>query len=392
MTSSLGPLYLPPDAIDTGKLKRVLVIMLRHHGDVLLTSPVFEVLAQVAPGVEVDVLLYADTRPLVEFNPRLKLLHTIDRAWKKAGMFGQLSGEWQLLRGLQRRSYDLVVHLSNHRRGAYLCRLLRPRWSVAPKLRDAPALWNGSFTHLYPGSASAGSGNPLLRRHKVDQNLDALRRLGIAILRAPALRLEPGPEGDRAAAAFRSAHAIDGPYVLVQPTSRWMFKCWPIEQNVQLLRALLKRGQTVILSCAPDEREQAMLASIVDQLAENSGQLPAGLKLANQDATLARLAALIRDARLFVGIDSAPMHMAAAMGTPSVALFGPSGESNWGPWRGDRRLVFEVVTSEQFACRPCGQDGCGGGKVSDCLVQLPMQKVLGAIDRVLAQSDTFVDV
>src|SRR5437762_10871176 len=72
------------------------------------------------------------------------------------------------------------------------------------------------------------------------------------------------------------------------------------------------------------------------------------------------LGALTARARLFVGVDSMPMHLAAAMGTPTVALFGPSGENEWGPWNVERRIVTTVHT-----CRPCGLDGCGGGKVSE---------------------------
>ncbi len=383
MSEQPGPLYLPPDAIDTSAVRRILVIMLRHHGDVLLTSPLIEVLARQLGHAELDVLLYSDTRALLEHNPRIHRLHLIERSWKHAGAFAQLRGELGLYRRLRARQFDLVIHLSDHRRGATLARLLHPRWSVAPMLRNADATWKRSFTHFYPSGASAGSGNPLLRRHRVEQNLDALRRLGIVIDVTPALSLVPGPEGEREAADFCGQAGIIGPYVVVQPTSRWMFKCWPIEQNATLIKQLLSRGHTVVLSCAPDEREQQMLQAIVARV----GGKPPGLKLAHQGATLGRLAALIRDARLFIGIDSAPMHIAAAMGTPTVALFGPSGETNWGPWRGDGLLQFQVVTHDAFACRPCGQDGCGGGKVSECLTKLPVSRVLAAVDDVLASSE-----
>jgi heptosyltransferase-3 len=68
------------------------------------------------------------------------------------------------------------------------------------------------------------------------------------------------------------------------------------------------------------------------------------------------------------------------MGTPVVALFGPSGEAEWGPWQ----VPHRVVSSAVHPCRPCGIDGCGGGKVSDCLVTLPLQRVLRAVDELLA--------
>jgi heptosyltransferase-3 len=67
------------------------------------------------------------------------------------------------------------------------------------------------------------------------------------------------------------------------------------------------------------------------------------------------------------------------MGTPTVALFGPSGETEWGPWN----VAHRVVTSAH-SCRPCGLDGCGGGKVSDCLTTLPVDAVYAAAQELLA--------
>ena len=79
-----------------------------------------------------------------------------------------------------------------------------------------------------------------------------------------------------------------------------------------------------------------------------------------------------------VGVDSMPMHLAAAMGVPTVALFGPSGESEWGPWN-----VAHRVVQSGHSCRPCGQDGCGGGKVSECLTLLPVEAVHAAARELL---------
>ena len=99
--------------------------------------------------------------------------------------------------------------------------------------------------------------------------------------------------------------------------------------------------------------------------------------------SLKELAALTVQARLFVGVDSAPMHMAAAMGTPVVAIFGPSGDREWGPWdplhRGHR-----VVASNTHPCRPCGMAGCNDSKLSACLTTLPVEQVLAACEELLA--------
>jgi heptosyltransferase-3 len=102
--------------------------------------------------------------------------------------------------------------------------------------------------------------------------------------------------------------------------------------------------------------------------------------------TLKELAALTRQARIFVGVDSAPMHIAASQGTPAVALFGPSGEIAWGPWQ----VAHRVVASQVHPCRPCGNDGCGGSKVSECLTTLPVARVLDAVQSLVNETEESV--
>jgi heptosyltransferase III len=377
----------PDDAIDVSLVRRVLVVMLRHHGDVLLTTPVYATLRRAIPDVEIDVVVYHETRALLENNPDVREIFSIEKGTSGNSSFNKMKDEWRFMTALRARRYDLLIHLSDHKRGAWLARWLKPRYSIAPRLRRANWFWLGSFTHFYINATSVSSGNSLLRRHVVEQNMDAVRRLGIGVNRPPPLSLVPGPKAEKDAAQFLADNKLEKAYVLIQPTSRWMFKCWPVAQNTALVLALLKKGFGVVLSCGPGQREQDMIEDIVAGVVKVLGSHPVDLVLANVPDTLNRLAALIDRARVFIGIDSAPMHIAAAMGTPSVALFGPSGEDNWGPWKGAGSLVSRVVTLSNFTCRPCGQDGCGGSKVSQCLVQLPVSAVLRAFEEVLEDSD-----
>src|SRR5262249_18492321 len=158
--------------IDPSHLRRVLVTKLRHHGDVLLASPVFTVLRNALPGAEIDALVYAETAPMLEGHPAIARVHTIDRDWKRRGPIAQSRAEIALLRALAARHYDLIVHLTEHPRGAWLTRLLRPRYAVARELPQAHWLWRTSFTHYY----RLPRGTP---RHTVECNLDALRRIGM---------------------------------------------------------------------------------------------------------------------------------------------------------------------------------------------------------------------
>jgi heptosyltransferase-3 len=131
----------------------------------------------------------------------------------------------------------------------------------------------------------------------------------------------------------------------------------------------------VVLTAAPDDKERAMIA----QVAAATGT--ALIDLAGQ-LSLKELAALTARARLFVGVDSAPMHIAAAMGTPTVAIFGPSGDREWGPWQ----VASRIVVSADHPCRPCGRDGCEGSKISACLTELPVERVWAACAELLAET------
>ena len=367
--SAMSNIAFAPDA-----LRRALVIKLRHHGDVLLTAPVLSMLKRLAPQCEVDALIYADTLPMLEGHPALAQLHTIDRKWKQQGLVAQAGAESKLLSTLSARAYDLVIHLSVHTRGAWLTRLLRPRWSVGPARSDAGRLWHGSFTHRYPAQSHP-------HRHTVDTNLDSLRALGFEpTTEDQRVCLVPGAAAEARITALLGEHGlVAGQFIHLHPTSRWGFKCWPAERVAQLVDHLRTKGWPVVLSSAPDAKEKAMVADIVGRLASQSAVPPTPTLDLSGALTLKELAALAARARLFVGVDSAPMHIAAAMGTPTVAIFGPSGDREWGPWQTQSRIVASLTKD----CRPCGRAGCDDSKVSECLTTLPVAQVLAACEELL---------
>lgn len=360
------------DAVPVAELRRALIVKLRHHGDVLLTAPVFSTLKRAAPQCEIDALVYADTLPMLQDHPAIAQLHAIDRGWKKQGVFTQAVAEWRLLAQLRERRYDLIVHLTEHPRGAWLARLTGARWAVAPKTAGKGDFWRKSFSHFY--------GQPMnARRHMVERNLDALRRIGVQPQAADkAVVLVPGEEATSRVTALLAQHGLAKRFAHLHMASRWLFKCWPAASVAALADALDARGLPVVLTAAPDAREQALIAAVCKAMRAPVIDLSAQL-------SLKELAALTAQARIFVGVDSAPMHIAAAMGTPVVAIFGPSGEWEWGPWDESAAGRHRVVASDAHPCRPCGIDGCGGGKLSECLTNLPVSRVLQAVDELLAQ-------
>jgi heptosyltransferase-3 len=313
---------------------------------------------------------------MLEGHPAIAHLHTIDRAWKSQGPIAQFAAERELARALARRHYDLIVHLTEHRRGIALVRRLKPRWSVTTEraLEHGPAwLWKRHYTHFYRLPRAT-------ERPMVEQNLDALRRLGITPPdETRALVMVPGAEAEaRVDGILRDRGLARRGFVHAHPGSRWFFKCWPADRVAALIQRVVAGGLPVVLTGAPDERERAMLDGIVAQLAPATAARVVDL---GGQLSLRELAALTARARLFVGVDSAPMHIASAMGTPVVATFGPSSEIAWGPWR----VPHRVVTSAH-PCRPCGLDGCGGSKVSECLTTLPVDRVHAACVELMQET------
>ncbi len=353
------------DAVDLTSIRRALVVKLRHHGDVLLTSPVFTVLKNHAPHIEIDALVYRATEEMLTLHPAIANVFAVDREWKKHGPLHQFTQELRLIQMLRARDYDLLIHLTEHARGAWFSHLLGPRYGVAHDFpRKRGRLWRHSFSHLYK--------LPTTPRHTVEQHLDALRRIGVYPgAEERRLVLVPGPTAEQSVQAFAAQHGLaERGYIHVHPTSRWLFKCWPEDNMVALIDALQRAGERVVVTAAPERAELEMIQRIVARLErpvlDLSGQL-----------SLKQLAALTARAKCFVGVDSVPMHIAAAMQTPVVALFGPSNEQLWGPWQ-----VRQRVLTVPYSCRPCGLDGCGGGKRSECLEAVPVNEVLDAIRQV----------
>lgn len=340
------------DYPDLSGVKKILVIKLRQLGDVLLTGAVFEVLRKKLPGAKVDAYVYSEAFPMLEGHPGVDGLLGYDRNWKKLGWIGRLRKEWEMWKKIRGGGYDLVINLTEGDRGALAARATRARIRVGfePKGR-----WQkGLYTHIVKHG-------PALR-HTVEKNLDVLRRIGIFP------KVEDRELFLHVPGSAREKMRREGPFVVIHPTSRWRFKCWPVEKMRKLTEELLRRGKRVVFTSGPDRIETEMVEEITR-----------GLDVTNLSGkiSLKELAALIEMSELLICVDSVPFHMASALKKRVVALFGPTSDITWGPWRNPHAKV--VV--QKLSCRPCYQDGCGGSKISDCLATLPLIAVLNAINQ-----------
>ena len=361
---------------DLTKVRRCLIIKFANIGDVLLTTPLFSCLHELcnANDIELDALVYKDTESMLRHNRFIKHVHVVNRKEPKAQ---SIISEIRLIRLLRSRNYDLVVNLNTGDRGALLGYFSGAgvRISVNPGGRGLPGKRKLS-THLLR--------YPLRPRHMVEMTLDFLRYIGIhPPPSARKLHLDPGDKArDSIDKKLNEAGVTlsDSSLIIISPTSRWRFKLWGVERFVELIDYLQDRFHfTIVIVGGDDQIDKEIAAEIVGLCKANVIDLTG-------KTTLLELAALIERGRLFVGVDSAPMHIAAAMNIPTVGIFGPTDSIVWGPWDSGKGNCKAVAMNE-LSCLPCNLAGCADGKVSDCLVRLPVERVIEAINDVIGTVD-----
>lgn len=354
------------DYPNLSSVKRILIIKLRHLGDVLLTSPLFSILKNRMPDAEIDAFIYQESAPMLEGHPDIARLILYDSAWKKSPFVKKLFKEIQMLRSIRRRGYDLIINLTEGDRGAIIS------WASGAPLRVGFDPKKSGFlgkrklySHLVKQCPSP--------RHTVEKNLDAARRIGIfpSLEERDLSLFIPDETVQKMRSLLQNAGYEEGNYIVIHPTSRWRFKCLPTATIAKLIDALKKRGVKVVLTSGPDAQELSMIEAILGKKAENV------LNLAGQ-TSLKELAALIQLSSCLFCVDSVALHIASALKTPVVAMFGPSSEKNWGPWMHPQSRVV----TKSVSCRPCFMDGCGGSKVSDCLYTLSVDSILEAYEEI----------
>ena len=310
-------------------VRNILVIKLNRLGDVLLSTPVLSNLKHYYPDARLDVLLYAGTEAMLAANPEVNNIFKIDRTLKKRGPSAQIRGERSLFQQIKATYHDLIVNLSDHWRAAIYCRLLKPRYSIGfTHERRNRLLWGGCHTML-----ANRSNRQAFSQHEVLNNLGILAPLGFPKVSTKVTMSYGQADVDRFN-QLRVEHRLKD-YVVIQPTAHWAFKTWPARGFSRVIDYLSTRDETVVLTSGQDGNELATIDEIL------AGADP-GVKIVNLagQLTITQLAVLIERAKLFIGLDSAPMHMAAALGTPSVALFGPTNLPQWYPWQAPHTLLW----------------------------------------------------
>jgi predicted lipopolysaccharide heptosyltransferase III len=314
----------------------VLLLQLKRIGDLILTTPAIRGLREAYPAARLALVADSSCSGLLDSL-------AVDECWsyhKGSGLRG-LAGwgpnAW-LKNELLAFRPDWTLDFTGTDRSAFLCALSRSNRRVTfLKFRKKP-LRKFLYTDFVKSSVS--------ERHTADHYTDLLAPLGIELENVP-LDLRLSEEAFATARALLANAGVTGPYAVVHAGTARAEKYWTAEGWAEVISFLhAEYGFATVLTGSQDPHERDHLSEIKSHLRHDCLDL-------SGKTNLACLAAVIKGARLFCGVDTAAMHLADAMKTPCVALFGPTNPYHWRP-RHTKSVVLRSCTATPFSSRQHG--------------------------------------
>jgi len=340
-------------------VKRFLIVRLGALGDVVHAIPVAAALRRAFPDARIDWLVSAKHREILDLVPVIdRRLVINDRAGATGG-----SSRLAAIRELRAGRYDVALDLQGLIKSALLARSTGAPRVVGFASRYArESLARLFYTEVYdPGRG--GLFDARETRHTVTINLALLETLGIAAV-TPEFPIEPV----QSAVAAQVAQQTGGRYALVNPGAAWPNKRWPPARFGAMAAAIARRGLTPIVLWGPGE--QALAAEVV--------ATASGTAVVSPPTTIADLVALSRGASLMVSGDTGPAHVASAVGTPIVGIYGPTRPSRNGPLGSQDVAVSRDNVCECHHLRRCVRDRM-------CLLDIDVEEVVRAVDTALGR-------
>ena len=344
-------------------IRSILLIQLGDIGDVVWATPTFRAVKKAYPQANVSVLLRESFGSLLEADPNIHKIFEVKRY--RGNLIKKMKEQIRFLRTLRQERFDLVFDLRSDDRGAYMALLSGARIRAALLYRGLK--WrNCLFTHLADPPASkgrihgaAGQSLQIVREFGIDTK-DTIPKLWVS--EKVKKRAEKLLDGNGVAAVSR--------WITLNPFSRWQYKEWGYEKWVQTIDWLLEEyGISTVIVGASEERDKSI--DIVNKCKARIFNLTGR-------TNLDELAGVLSLSVLHLGVDSAAPHIAAAVGTPTITIYGPSDWRDWAPQGKKHSVVFPDCD-----CVPCYQKGCDNTGRSRCLEELTVDKVKVVIQEFL---------
>lgn len=346
------------------KVQKILVIKLRAIGDVVLSTAVLPSLRNGYPGSEIHFLVDDSGRDVLIGNPCVDQILT--PPYSRKVHLGKKMKQWeafQFLRMIRKNKYDLVFDLFGNPRSAFLT------WVTAAPMRVGFAFRSRKYAYNH---RIVPRGD---RIHEVEFNLDALRAVGLPIVDAFP-RFYYSDEDKNIINQWIVKQDLESTFLIgMHCWGGWEAKRWGLDRFAALSDRLSKiREAEIVLLWGPGEREYA----------EKIKSMTHSRVLIAPETSLKQLGALLSRCQIVIANDSGPMHISAAVGTPTVGIFGPTQWKLQGPF-GKRH---GVVYKKGLSCLGCNRTSC---KEMMCMENLGVDEVLSVVEKVIRRNRSMQD-
>jgi heptosyltransferase I len=343
--------------------RSVLVVKLSAIGDVIQTLPMVEALKNQYPRAGIDWLVEEESSDLLIGHPALnRVIVSRRKSWLKRlfrkGEFRKTLREIGLFLGeLRSRHYDLVIDNHGILKSGLLVMLSRGKRKIGFQ-RSAGIAEEGNY--LFTNERY----KPLsIERHARERYLDLVSQMGVPVNEAAPDYPLSRDFSQKAEDFLREKKFLSRPLVVIHPMAKWETKQWPRENFSRLISALAKRKAPVVITGSPQDVDP--VGEILSRVEDSAAVLDLTGK-----TSLKELAAIFSLADLVLTPDTGPMHLAAAVKAPLIALFGPTAPWRTGPC-GDHSLVIR----KDLACSPCFKKKC---PTRECMNSITVEEVLKA--------------
>lgn len=335
--------------------QRILVVKLDHLGDVILATPVFSNLRQTYPNAELHALVGTWSSIVLERHPEVdKVLDYNSPAFSRTGQPTSLKQTFQLYQQLRRQKYDLMIELRGDWRTAWFAFLRLTPYRLS---RAALQISNRLGSSQFSGT------------HETTRNLDVLRHAGIATSIQTAT-FSVTSEDEKWVSNLLAVHNIDkqDPLVAIHPGSPIPLKRWLPERYAELADRLIAQKCAQILFVGVED--EVPIITEIQRLMRSESVSIAG------KTTLIQLASILHSCNVFIGNDSGPMHLAAAVGTSTIGLYGPGDPTRFAPAGVNCQTI-----RRKFDCPPCSGATCRFGE-EGCMSQIQVSDVIQRLETV----------
>jgi heptosyltransferase-1 len=344
--------------------RSILIVKLSAIGDVIQTLPMVEALRAEYPRAGIDWLVEEEAGDILVDHPALnRVIISRRKSWQKLlfqrGQFLSTLGEiGKFVRDLRSRQYDWIIDNHGVFKSGLLVWLSRGGRKIGFQASGGIA---DEGSYLFTNERF----KPLsIERHALERYLDLVAQVGVPAGSATLKFAVPPDFLKKAESLLQQGGFLYRPIVVIHPMAKWATKQWPLENFARLVSALIERKASVVLTGSLQDVEP------VGEILERISPSPKVLNLAGR-TLLRELAGIFSLADLVLTPDTGPMHLAAAVQAPLVALFGPTAPWRTGPY-GNNHLIIR----KPLSCSPCFKKSCS---TLECMNSISVEEVLAAV-------------